>query len=386
MDTRLISHENPSMKSIRLDLTLEEKDTQRGMMGKQKTNRLGCNETTKKIYVHCLICLALFGLNIPFGQAREEEAGRYQLRDGLRKGQGRAKGTGRKTREALVDILKEAGSQTWTGWDETRELAAFFPPPANTVRNLKGKTSPGNTSRKLKGKKVAPTKIARGTPPYYGIGAPHPRPPPAPVRVPVPPPTPKPTTGHPPRGNILTTPPVGPPSGPPSNKPSTGGDRCQLPNLKFLQLTAVPPPIFVNINDPNDQSLGTQYIYNDAVFNQTTFDEIAGSKVSGTCTRIQSRDDNAPQGIQLGAGHCTFTYRLFDGQNTFTFSATGELADSLGGILDISGGSQALVGAYGQIQLVPANLGSDGSFEPEDGDVFLQPLFYLADATIFFPC
>ena len=368
------------MKLTRLDLTLEEKDTHRGTMGKRKANRLECNAKTKNIYIYCLICLGLFVLNIPFGQAQEEEVGRHQIRDGIRKGQGRAKGAGRKTRETLIDVLKEAGSQTWNGWDETRELAAFFPSPANTARNKKGKTSPGNTARNLKGKKVAPIKIVKGKHPYYGIGAPHP----LPARPPARPPTPIPT-GRP-IGRGTTPSPVSSPSGPPSDRPPIGGDRCQLQNLEFLQLTAVPPAIFVDPNDPDNQRLGTSYVYNDALFNQTTFDEVAGSKVTGTCTRVQSRDDNAPQGTQLGAGHCTFTYRLFDGQNTFTFSAVGELADSLGGILDISGGSQALVGAYGQIQLVPANLGSDGSFESADGDVFLDPLFYLADATIFFPC
>jgi hypothetical protein len=354
-------------------LTLEEKDTQRGTMTKRKTNRLGCNATTNSYF---LICLALFVLNIPFGQAQDEEAGRYQLRDGLRKGQGRAKGAERKTRLMLVDILKEAGSQTWDGWDETRELAAFFPPSGNTARNLIGKKS-SRTSNK-----------------YYGIGAPvgkksgkksvkapsRPLPKPTPSRGR---PTNLPTA--PPIGNLPTTPPTGNlPTTPPTGKPPIGGDRCQLPNLEFLQLTAVPPPIFVNPNDQNDQTLGTGYVYNDALFNQTTFDEVAGSKVTGTCTRVQSRDENAQQLI-LGAGHCTFTYKLFDGQNTFTFSATGELADSLGGVLDIIGGSQALAGAYGQIQLVPANL-DNGNFVPEDGDVFLAPLFYLADATIFFPC
>lgn len=355
---------------MRLGLTVEEKDKQIGSMGKRKTNRLGCDPTTKKIYAHFLICLALLVLNIPFGQAQEEEAGRHHLRDGLRKGPRQAKGEGRKKREMLADVLNEAGSQTWDGWDETRELAAFFP-------------SPGNKARNLKGKKASPIQIVKAPPSYYyGIGIS--------IGKAIPssptPPSPRPTSGPPPRGTAPTPSPVAPPSGPPSTGPPIGGDRCQLPNLEFLQLTAVPPPIFVDPNAPNDQSLGTQYVYNDVIYNQTTLDEIVGAKASGTCTRTQFRDENSQQGIQLGAGHCTFTYRMFDGQNTFTFSATGEIEDSLGGILDISGGSQALVGAYGQIQLSPTNLGSDGSFEREDGDIFLEPLFYLADATIFFPC
>lgn len=376
--------------------------TTRGTMGKRNTNRLGCNAPTKTIYVHCFICLALLVLNIPFGQAQEEEAGRYHLRDGIRKRQRLAKGDGkktrdRKTREILVDVgsqaldgldetrdlaafLNEAGPQTLDGSDETRELAALFPSP----RNLKGKKGP--PIKIVKGPGKGPNHGKGPNRPYYGIGITHPglRPPkPDPAPPPPRPPTPRPTGGPPPRGPtpMPAPPPVGPPTAPPIS-----GNRCQLPNLEFLQLTAVPPPIFVNPNVPDDQTLGTQYVYNDALFNLTTFDEITGSKVSGTCTRTQSREDNTPQGSVLGAGHCTFTYKLFDGQNTFTFSATGEIADSLGGILDITGGSQALLGAYGQIQLLPADLGNDGSFVPAEGDIFLTPLVYLADATIFFPC
>ena len=45
-----------------------------------------------------------------------------------------------------------------------------------------------------------------------------------------------------------------------------------------------------------------------------------------------------------------------------------------------------VLGAYGEIELVPVNLQPDGSFEVETGDVFLDPLFYLADAAIFVPC
>jgi hypothetical protein len=45
-----------------------------------------------------------------------------------------------------------------------------------------------------------------------------------------------------------------------------------------------------------------------------------------------------------------------------------------------------VLGAYGEIELVPVNLQSDGSLEVENGDVFLDPLFYLADAAIFVPC
>jgi hypothetical protein len=91
-------------------------------------------------------------------------------------------------------------------------------------------------------------------------------------------------------------------------------------------------------------------------------------------------------GLQLGRGHCQFTYTLFDGSDEITITATGDIVDSMGGVLAITGGTQSVIGAYGEIELIPVNLLPDGSFEVETGDVFLDPLFYLGDASIFVPC
>ena len=49
------------------------------------------------------------------------------------------------------------------------------------------------------------------------------------------------------------------------------------------------------------------------------------------------------------------------------------------------------IGAVGQIKLVPVNLGPNNSggaptFVHEDGDVFVDPFFYLAELTLFLPC
>ena len=173
--------------------------------------------------------------------------------------------------------------------------------------------------------------------------------------------------------------PVGPPSG--------GGNGCRVPfNADFLQFSAIPPALFNNPNNPNEQDLGTRYVYSDALRDQNTLDELQGSKSSGTCTRTQARVGNDIVGLQLGQGFCTFTYTLFDGTKEITFTAAGEVVDSLGGVLSVTGGSQSAVGAYGEIELIPVNLNPDGSFEPENGDFFLDPLFYLADASIFIPC
>ena len=62
------------------------------------------------------------------------------------------------------------------------------------------------------------------------------------------------------------------------------------------------------------------------------------------------------------------------------------MADLLGGVLSITGGTSSVIGAYGEIEVIPVNLKPDGLFEVENGDFFVDPLFYLTDASIFVPC
>lgn len=158
-------------------------------------------------------------------------------------------------------------------------------------------------------------------------------------------------------------------------------------NIDFLQFSAIPPAIFVDPGNPNEQTLGTRYVYNDGLRDQDTLDEFANSRGSGTCTRTQARIGDESIGLQLGRGYCVFEYSLTDSQNReITFTASGDVADSIGGILSITGGSRTTLGAYGEIELLPVNLLPDGNFEIETGDFFLDPVFYLADATVFVPC
>ncbi|KAG7338936.1 hypothetical protein IV203_034605 [Nitzschia inconspicua] len=195
-------------------------------------------------------------------------------------------------------------------------------------------------------------------------------------------------------------PPAHQPSRPPSirppsvNPPSTNGNGgeagnvCQSPmTLQFLQFSAIPPAVFVFPQDPNVQDMGTRYIYNNDLRDAETLDELVGSRSNGICTRTQSRlVDSSGAVLQLGGGHCTFTYTMFDGSREFTMEASGVVADSEGGTLSIVGGTKDAIGAFGEISLTPVNLAPDGNFEKDDGDFFLSPLFYLADAILLVPC
>lgn len=172
---------------------------------------------------------------------------------------------------------------------------------------------------------------------------------------------------------------------PPNSQPPPG---CTLQlDVDFLQLSAIPPAVFVNPNDPDEQTLGTRYIFNDGLRDQDSLDELVGSNASGSCTRTQARIGDVDIGLQLGRGHCQFTYTIKDARNReIIFSVSGDVTDSLGGVLSITGGSNNALGAFGEIELLPVNLGGNGQFVPEPGDFFLDPIFYLADARIYIPC
>jgi len=154
----------------------------------------------------------------------------------------------------------------------------------------------------------------------------------------------------------------------------------------FLQFSALPPAIY---NDPytrNPQELGTRYIYNDNLRFLPSLDVIPGSRASGTCTRIQSRAGNEQIGLQLGMGHCEFTYRLVNGNREVIFTATGDVSDSIGSVLSITGGARSAFGAYGEVTISPVTVEPNGSIISNDGDVFLDPNFYKVEATLVFPC
>lgn len=223
-----------------------------------------------------------------------------------------------------------------------------------------------------------------------------PSPPTAPTVVPSPslsPPTQRPP---PPTAPTVSPPSLSPPTvpSPLPLPPSSASTFCRVPiTISFLQFSAIPPALVVYPDDPNAQDLGTRYVYNNDLRDPETLDELSESRCTGICTRTQSRfviggddEEEEQEVLQLGGGQCSFTYSLFDGERGFTFEATGMVVDSLGGTLAITGGTKDAIGAFGEIELLPINVQADGSFVPAPGDFFLEPLFYLADATLFVPC
>lgn len=154
----------------------------------------------------------------------------------------------------------------------------------------------------------------------------------------------------------------------------------------FLQFSALPQAIYVDPFTRNTQELGTRFIYSDNLRFLPSLDVVPGSRASGTCTRVQSRLGNDEIGLQLGMGHCDFTYRLANGDREVIFTATGEIADSTGGVLSITGGARSAFGAYGEVVITPVTIQPDGSVVSNEGDVFLEPNFYKVEATLVFPC
>ena len=287
------------------------------------------------------------------------------------------------------NICQSTGTKIWDGLDEShaslplvgvshkgnrRNLVSH--PPNNIFfpeeNGLYGIGSwQKSQAKKMPLKKMSKKMEGGKGPPSRPVPRPHPGPTPRPNR-----PTPRP--------NI--PPYSGPGPGPkPTPSPTTG---CKTEfTVNFLQLSAIPPALFVDPTNPNEQTLGTRYVYNDGLRDKNTLDELTNSKASGICTRTQARVGSPTVGLQLGGGYCQFTYVLKDSQNrSITFTATGEVSDSVGGVLSITGGSQSALGAFGEIELLPVNLAANGQFNTVTGDFFLDPLFYLADAKVSVPC
>ena len=198
---------------------------------------------------------------------------------------------------------------------------------------------------------------------------------------------PRPTPNPAPRPDPLPIPypmvaPVQPPVRP--TIPSTNGCASFL-TVKFLQFSALPPGIVIDPNNPDHNALGTQYVYGDSLYNYTTTDEIRDSRASGVCTRTQQLYTGDGLAFQVGGGFCQFTYRFRHENKMISIVAAGDVFDGDGGVLAITGGSMDYVGAYGEVELLPAQIVSNGHYSVEEGDFFLAPLIYLATAKIYVP-
>jgi hypothetical protein len=166
--------------------------------------------------------------------------------------------------------------------------------------------------------------------------------------------------------------------------------------ITFLQLSALENsnnsdggpvnPVFINYNIPDAQNLGTVYIYNDALFEDRSSSaaaELEGSFATGHCVRTQMRESMGDGSFVSGGGYCHFTYTLFDGRTSYTFNAVGEVFDSFGGKLVITGGTESLVGVTGDVVLEPLQVSEDGSRLPSSEDVFLEADVYQSTASLY---
>ncbi len=270
-------------------------------------------------------------------------------------------------------LLAEAGRRFWSrrisdGGQELQKLPAFVRPARNynsRSRNLAGPT--GHDSF-LTVENAPPKDYGIGTntnnheplqrseyryerkysKSHSGKGKDHisrpSRPPPSkPSQRP-----PYPSHIHPPTPTIVR---------PPSHGNDNGNTVCQTPiTWQFLQFSAIPPAVLAIPQAPNVQDMGTRYIYNSELRDATTLDELVGSRSNGVCTRTQSRQDNSSSNkaevFQLGGGHCSFSYTLYDGNDELTLEASGTVTDSVGGTLAITGGTKDALGAFGEMTLV----------------------------------
>jgi hypothetical protein len=141
--------------------------------------------------------------------------------------------------------------------------------------------------------------------------------------------------------------------------------------VDFLQAPDI-ATIFVDYSFQDAEDLGTVYIFNDMLFNDTDagITQVPNSFSTGSCTRTQN---NATLGV--GGGICHFVYTLTDSDGNFaTFTSDGEVFDGDGGILPITGGAQAFTGSSGELQILPysgqfdVNENLIGVLELWDGD------------------
>ncbi len=159
---------------------------------------------------------------------------------------------------------------------------------------------------------------------------------------------------------------------------STGNGTGTVLELQFVQL---PPNVTVLIaSGASDTAIGTTYIYNDYLLtiNATI---LKGAFVVGYCRRLQELVGTTNTTLQEGTGYCHFTHTITDANgNEVTFNAAGEVLDRVGGTLAVTGGTGALQGVGGEVQLAPAFQDPNTEF-----DFFVQVQFYVGVATLLLP-
>ena len=136
----------------------------------------------------------------------------------------------------------------------------------------------------------------------------------------------------------------------------------------------------------DEQQLGTTFIYNDPILNQTTREIIDGSFATGHCLRTQRREALENGGTSAGGGYCHMTYTFSSGsKESATLNAAGELFDSFGGSIAITGGTGLYVGARGELKYLPVVVNDDFEFVPSSDDFFTGPTGYTVTGEITIP-
>jgi hypothetical protein len=161
----------------------------------------------------------------------------------------------------------------------------------------------------------------------------------------------------------------------------TGGGGGGNGTVLELQLIMLPPNATIPVASGSATTqIGTTFIYNDALLdlNATVLN---GAFVTGYCHRIQALVGTTTADLQEGTGYCHFTWTITDSAGiVVTFNGAGEVVDRIGGTLAITGGTGALQGVGGEVEILPAFNSVSTEF-----DFFLQAQFYVAVATLVIP-
>jgi hypothetical protein len=154
-------------------------------------------------------------------------------------------------------------------------------------------------------------------------------------------------------------------------------------NIEFFQFIARSEDMDSAAAD--EQRLGTTFIYNDPILNQTTRNIIDGSFATGHCLRTQKREA-LDDGSSAGGGYCHFTYTFSDGGNVVaSINSAGEVFDSFGGTIAITGGTGSYIGARGELTVLPVEVNADLEFIHSDDDFFTGATGYTVAGEMIIP-
>mmetsp|Transcript_14378 Transcript_14378/g.23732 ORF Transcript_14378/g.23732 Transcript_14378/m.23732 type:complete len:346 (-) Transcript_14378:2068-3105(-) len=168
-----------------------------------------------------------------------------------------------------------------------------------------------------------------------------------------------------------------------SNKNTRKGDgtgTTDMNQVAFFHLapsSAVP----VSSSDAEFDDIGTVFLYGGPLFDVNAT-MIPNANFTGVCTKTQQAGVIDVNRTLVGGGHCQFTYIMdiaADGIPLTTMNAVGEVFDLAGGVLAITGGTGDLMGAGGEVKVLPLYANGTLLF-----DFFTQAIVYEVNATMIF--